>query len=237
MDEWNEGMDDVSEDAMDVDADSDASDTVDDMPDSDIDEIEDSDVTTDVEEYERNGYQYERNADGQILYAGGDLRLEDGIRDTKAQREAGGEFRHEDDDGGHLIGTRFGGYGGEENLVAENYSFNRGAFKSMENEWADELEAGNDVHVDIEPVYHGKSKRPDIITGKTEYSDGNGTYEEYFSMTNENMESEEFALDEDTLDEFDEECAIPNAMDDISDEFAKELGETYKRDEVKKVYT
>lgn len=154
------------------------------------------------------------------------------MRDTKAQREAGGEYRRDDDDGGHLIGTRFDGYGGEENLVAENRTVNRGVYKAMENEWAEELEAGNQVHVDITPVYHGESTRPDIIAGKTEYSNGEGTYTEYFSMTNENLESEEFALDDTSRDE----NGYPNAMDDIHEEYEKELNETFTRSEAKKVY-
>lgn len=194
--------------------------------------IPNSSSSSQTEQYERNGYQYERNESGQITYAGGDLRLADGVRDSKAQCEAGGEYRRDDDDGGHLIGTRFDGYGGEENLVAENRTVNRGVYKAMENEWAEELEAGNQVHVDITPVYHGESTRPDIIAGKTEYSNGEGTYTEYFSMTNENLESEEFALD----DTFRDENDYPNAMDDIHEEYEKELNETFTRSEAKKVY-
>ena len=146
-------------------------------------------------EYESNGYSYQINEYNQITQAKGELRLEDGIRNLYAQRTAGGEYRHDNDDGGHLIGTRFGGSGELDNLVAEDRYINRGAFKSLENEWANNLESGNRVNVEVEPVYHGQSERPDIITAKTEVTNTNGEREiDYFSVTNENLETEEFDL-------------------------------------------
>lgn len=153
-----------------------------------------SEIADDTIQYEMNGYQYEKNADGQILYAGGDLKLEEAERNNYAQRIAGGEYRHELDDGGHLIATRFGGSGELDNLVAEDRTVNRGAFKTFENQWAKELEDGNQVHVDITPLYHGDSERPDTIMGKAEITSGEDTVTDYFSMTNENLESEEFEL-------------------------------------------
>ena len=173
------------------------------------------------ESYEINGYQYIKNDDNQILYAGGDLRLEEGERNSYAQSIAGGAFRHELDDGGHLIGTRFGGTGGVENLVAEDRYINRGAFKGLENTWAYELEQGNEVHVDIEPVYHGESQRPDIIMGSFDISNGENMTREYFSITNENLQSEEFAIDS----EYDDKTEFPNALNYNPLEYQQELNE------------
>lgn len=149
-------------------------------------------------EYKSNGYYYRKNEYGQILEAKGDLRLEKGERNQYAQREAGGSYRHSEDDGGHLIGTRFGGSGEADNLIAQDRSINRGAYKSLENEWAEELNSGYDVSVEIEPIYHGESLRPDIITAKTEIVGDNGTKVDYFSVTNENLESDEFILPEES---------------------------------------
>ncbi len=144
--------------------------------------------------YESNGYNYKVNESGQITYAGGDLRKEPGERNSYAQRTAGGEYRHENDDGGHLIGARFGGSGGRDNIVAEERTVNRGSYKSLENWWAEELDKGKNVHVDVEPVYHGESIRPDVITAKTEITSDDKTMVDYYSATNENLQSEEFQI-------------------------------------------
>lgn len=168
--------------------------------------------------YEQNGYTYEKNELGQIIYAGGDLRLAEGIRDNYAQRMAGGDDRHEKDDGGHLIGARFDGYGGEGNLIAQDYSVNRGGYKSLEDQWAHELEQDNKVHVDIEPIFHGDSLRPDIITGSYQVTSDEKSYKDYFSMTNENLRSEEFELPPEA-----DEAIWANIMDTDYKEYEKEL--------------
>ena len=144
--------------------------------------------------YESNGYNYKVNESGQITYAGGDLRKEPGERNSYAQRTAGGEYRHENDDGGHLIGARFGGSGEKDNIVAEERTVNRGSYKSLENWWAEELDKGKNVHADVEPVYHGESIRPDVITAKTEITSDDKTMVDYYSATNENLQSEEFQI-------------------------------------------
>lgn len=100
-----------------------------------------------------NGYSYEKDDEERIILAEGDLHLGQGVRDTSAQLKAGGEFRRDTDEGGHLIGSRFGGSGELNNLIAQNRFINRSAYKTFENAWADELESGNDVHVKIEPYY------------------------------------------------------------------------------------
>jgi filamentous hemagglutinin len=51
-------------------------------------------------------------------------------------------------------------------------NLNKGAWKQMENTWANALKDGKQVNVKIEPVYSGDSVRPDSF--KVRYSvDGN----------------------------------------------------------------
>ena len=146
--------------------------------------------------YSLNGYDYEKNDLGQIIHAEGQLRLEEGERNISAQRAAGGKFRRDSDDGGHLIGTRFGGSGEADNIVAEDRYINRGSFKSLENSWAKELNEGKSVSVEVDPIYHGQSTRPDIITAKTEVIQNNKSEIDYYSVTNENLDLPEFQLPE-----------------------------------------
>ena len=113
-----------------------------------------------------NGYSYEKDDEERIILAEGDLHLGQGVRDTSAQLKEGGEFRRDTDEGGHLIGSRFGGSGELNNLIAQNRFINRSAYKTFENAWADELERGNDVHVKIEPYNQEKTKRPHPINGR-----------------------------------------------------------------------
>lgn len=168
-----------------------------------------------ISQYQENGYTFEINDLGQTVRAYGDLHLGQGERDLYAQRTAGGEFRTETDEGGHLIASRFEGPGGPENLVPENRTINRGPYKTMENNWAKELKDGNEVNVDITPIYHGDSLRPDIIMGKTEVTDSTGDTVDYFSITNEDLESDQFEIPEaDSLELFD---SFPNAMDNSDD--------------------
>lgn len=157
-----------------------------------ISECDDNSLETIYE----NGYEYILDDEGRVSSVEGDLRLEEGKRDLNAQKNAGGEFRRETDDGGHFIGNRFNGSGGDINMFAQDSNFNRGGYKSMENEWARELEKGNDVHVKINPVYQEGTERPHAVMGEyTITEDGNGT-KEYFSFTNENLRSEEFNIDD-----------------------------------------
>jgi len=142
-------------------------------------------------------YCYKQDEYGRPSCASGFLHLEQGVRNPQAQLEAGGEWRRETDEGGHLIGTRFAGSGELENLVPENSGVNRSGFKALENEWAAELEDGNDVYVEVEPVYQDGTERPHVIMGKYDITDAQGeTEENYFSFTNENLGLEEFDIPE-----------------------------------------
>lgn len=64
-----------------------------------------------------------------------------------------------------MIGTQFNGSGDLDNLVAMNRDINRsgGEWFNMEKEWAKVLKETppRKVTVNIEPIYSGKSLRPD----------------------------------------------------------------------------
>ena len=157
-----------------------------------FDESDTADATEDMEEIpedvvEDNGYSYSLDESGRVSEIEGDLNLQTGERDIQAQRNAGGEFRRDTDDGGHFIGNRFNGPSGDINLFAQDRNFNRGGYKSLENEWARELEKGNDVHVKIDPVYQESVGRPHAIMAEYTVTDQSGKERtEYYSGTNEN---------------------------------------------------
>ena len=147
--------------------------------------------------YESNGYIYKTDDQGRIVSASGELHLvDDSIRDPDAQLAVGGDDRALTDDGGHLIGARFGGSPGLENMVAENSFINRSQFKRLENAWARDLEAGNRVLVDIEPYYEVDGQRPTHITGSyTVVRPDGSSFKEHFSFTNEDLRAPEFQSD------------------------------------------
>lgn len=140
-------------------------------------------------EHQEGVYKYGENGVGGKT-ATGSLRIaEDPSRDGKAQSAAGGENRrgndHEwgTDDGGHLIGARFGGETGEVNLTAQNRNLNRSDYKHMENEWAAHLEAGDKVFVHIET---DDAQRPNAYMGYVIYESPDGTRDyDTFHMVNE----------------------------------------------------
>lgn len=137
------------------------------------------------ENYEANGYYYQTDGHGRITSCAGDLRLEQGIRNTAAQRCVGGDDREDYDDGGHLIATRFGGSGELDNLVPMSQDINRrsGEWYDLEESWAEELSRGNEVNVQIYIEYSEGSNRPsgfDVMYTVTDTETGESTpYHEY----------------------------------------------------------
>lgn len=113
-------------------------------------------------------YDYKTDSRGRITECSGKLELhEETDRNSYAQLKAGGEDRRtgEDgeakDDGGHLIGRRFGGSGELDNIVAQDSHLNRGEYKKMEDKWEDYLsektedgEQKYDVNVKIRCEYN-----------------------------------------------------------------------------------
>lgn len=119
--------------------------------------------------YEVNGYKYETDSIGRIINVKG--MLDDSTkapRNQTSQLRAGGKDRLPGDHGGHLVGSRFGGSGDADNLVAMSAKLNQGEYKKLENIWAKALNQGDKVEVNISPVYDGNSLRP--ISFKIEYS-------------------------------------------------------------------
>ncbi|MCA0993479.1 DNA/RNA non-specific endonuclease [Guptibacillus hwajinpoensis] len=115
--------------------------------------------------YETNGYHYQTDDLGRIKKASGVLKLEMGVRDTKHQLAAGGVDRikapsTQGDHGGHLIGTQFNGSPLIDNIVAMNGNVNVSSFKKLEYSWAKALKEGQQVSVDIKPIYEAQSFRP-----------------------------------------------------------------------------
>ena len=173
-----------------------------------------------------NPYLFEENAPGEYSYspntvggreASGQLVIsEDSERDSAAQRAAGGEFRrgkdHEwgHDDGGHLIGARFGGATGEENLTAQDSNLNRGSYKRMENDWAKHIDNKDKVFVNIET---SNGDRPDAYMGYAifEHQDGSRDYETY-SYINESASQQDEWQEE--FDEYSAENYLGSAGED-----------------------
>ncbi len=133
------------------------------------------------EDYESNQYRYHTDQYGRITGCEGSLRLEEGKRNPDHQKRAGGEDRLETDEGGHLIACRFDGSGKIDNLVPMDEGLNKGKYRTMENEWADELKKGNTVDVKIRCKYEGESQRPTefIIASRVTEPDGRSRTETY----------------------------------------------------------
>ena len=113
--------------------------------------------------YKRNGYTYTTDEHGRIKSVEGQLKLDAAERNKYAQRTVGlGDGRLPDDQGGHLIGSQFGGYGGKENLTPmakEINDYHSGEWGSMEKSWAKALDEGKTVEVKIEPIYTDETAR------------------------------------------------------------------------------
>lgn len=126
------------------------------------------------EQYEANRYGYETDRYGRIKRCEGRLRLEDGKRNTSHQVKAGGEYRLETDEGGHLIGRRFGGSEKVDNIVPMDSHVNHIEYKKLEDEWSQELQKGNTVDVKIRCIYEEESIRPTTFVVKYKVIDQEG---------------------------------------------------------------
>lgn len=126
------------------------------------------------EQYEVNHYSYETDRYGRIKRCEGTLRLEDGKRNTNHQVKAGGEYRLETDEGGHLIGRRFGGSEKVDNIVPMDGHVNRVEYKELEDDCAQELEKGYRVDVKVRCKYEEDSARPSAFIVKYKVTDQDG---------------------------------------------------------------
>ena len=114
---------------------------------------------------------YRADSDGRVDYVEANLSLVSKDRNGYQQCKAG-NCGLPDDEGGHLIASIFDGPGERLNLVPMNANLNKGAWKSMENEWANALKNGKSVKVKIEPIYSGSAIRSDSFSVKYSIDDG-----------------------------------------------------------------
>jgi hypothetical protein len=110
----------------------------------------------------RNEATWTLDAQGRPLRAEAVLRevftdLERSSAETRAQGEAA-DRGVEGDHGGHVIGHRFVKDQGMDNLFPQNGDFNVSAYKTLENEMADWVEAGAEVRVTVDLL--GGGDRP-----------------------------------------------------------------------------
>nr|WP_273377648.1 DNA/RNA non-specific endonuclease [Actinopolymorpha pittospori] len=103
--------------------------------------------------------------EGRVVHAEGELILRTGHRNKAQQVYSGGGDRiyqnpnpRDNDAGGHLFGTQFGGAGEGLNMVPQAARQNSGGdWQAMEKDWADALEADKDVYVKVVPKYPNDS--------------------------------------------------------------------------------
>lgn len=115
--------------------------------------------------YELNGNTYTTDENGRIISCEAKpVRSPENPRDNEAQRQAGGEDRRPNDQGGHIVGRDMNGDGGIGNLVAMDSKINQSDYKRMENNIKATLDEGKDVTTKTELTYSGDSERPDKIT-------------------------------------------------------------------------
>lgn len=65
-----------------------------------------------------------------------------------------------DDDAGHIIAHDLGGVSDGINILPQNASLNRGAYKKMENKIKKDVKKGNKAYIEVEMVYSRASERP-----------------------------------------------------------------------------
>ena len=115
--------------------------------------------------YDVDAFIYETDELGRVLRTDADLddvvRIRLGKQQIKAVDVKDGV--RGTDQGGHIVGSRFFGPGEQINLYPQSANLNQGAWKQMENTWADAMVAGKDVKIKVEAVFEGASKRPEAF--------------------------------------------------------------------------
>ena len=115
--------------------------------------------------YEVDGIIYQTDELGRVLKTNADLddiaRVRLGNQQIRAVDVKDGVRGV--DQGGHIVGSRFFGPGEQINLYPQSANLNQGAWKTMENSWANAMVNGSDVKIEVEAVFSGISKRPDAF--------------------------------------------------------------------------
>ena len=95
-------------------------------------------------------------------------------QEKQHQRTVGGDARLSSDDGGHIIGHRFMSDQGLKNLFPQDANLNRGAYKSMENEWEDWTKEGYEVKLSVRLDPPGSDRPDNIIANYNVYDPKTG---------------------------------------------------------------
>jgi hypothetical protein len=125
----------------------------------------------------QNEVRWTLDAEGRPVHAEATLHeVHDGTPRSSAEQRAQRETGHAGnpgDQGGHIIGHRFMPDQGSVNMFPQAGEFNNGAYRLMENEWADWIKAGADVRVDVDlSEFHGA--RPDRVNVSYQVHDQSG---------------------------------------------------------------
>ncbi|CAN5331783.1 hypothetical protein BH10PSE13_BH10PSE13_20330 [soil metagenome] len=124
-----------------------------------------SQLDSEIKTTTANGYHYDIDTIQRSRKIYGELDTSRPERRSKTlQRQAGGAERRPTDDGGHFIAARFGGPRKWFNHFAQDASFNRGRYNSLEKSWARSEQTGHPVSITIVPHYRGVSIRPYALT-------------------------------------------------------------------------
>jgi hypothetical protein len=111
-----------------------------------------------------NGHAYVTDAAGKVKEVSGELSLTKMDRNGHQQCTTG-KCGNAGDEGGHLIASALGGAGDRINLVPQAGTLNQGAWKNMEKQFMDALDAKKTVSVKIDVGYPaGGGTRPNLFT-------------------------------------------------------------------------
>lgn len=148
-------------------------------------------VTQTTEHIGSNTVTWTNDSEGRPIRAEADLsEVFSGIDRSSAETRAQGESADrgvDGDQGGHLIGHRFVRDQGLKNLFPQEGNFNVSAYKKLENEWADWIDSGREVRIDVSltPV---DQDRPDQVRVSYEVidpADGRVVYDQRVTFRNE----------------------------------------------------
>jgi hypothetical protein len=148
-------------------------------------------VTRTTVQIGKNTVTWTDDSEGRPIRAEADLsEVFDGIdrssAETKAQRDSA-DRGIEGDQGGHVIGHRFVKDQGLKNLFPQNGNFNVSAYKTLENEWADWIDSGKEVHitVDLTPKHQDRPDSVRVSYEVTDPADGRVVYDQRVTFRNE----------------------------------------------------
>ncbi|QZO01401.1 DNA/RNA non-specific endonuclease [Chenggangzhangella methanolivorans] len=122
----------------------------------------------------KNEFTWTTDSEGR--FASGEARLKEDFgggkrpkSETDAQKDAAAKGK-DGDQGGHMFAYRFTKGQGEINLVPQDANLNVGAWKKMENEFADWVNNGKEVNVEV-VAKRSSGDRPDTFRASYEVTD------------------------------------------------------------------